>query len=116
MKRLFAASIFSALVIASLTISAQQRPPVSRPPVSPTSPQRATQSQTPVYFPERFDWQHKKPEDVGMDAALIAEAGKVSIDRENTAPKDMTLFLKGSFGREPFDTLIGPVKDRGGAA
>src|SRR5258705_7929955 len=28
----------------------------------------------------------------------------------------MTLLHKGSFAREPFDTLIGPVKDRGGAA
>ena len=51
-----------------------------------------------------------------MNAARVAEAVKVSIDRENPAPKDMTLFLKGSFGREPFDTLIGPVKDRGGAS
>ena len=114
MKRLFGASMISALVLASLAVAAQQ--PVSRPAVSPTTPQRGTQSVPSNYFPERFDWQHKKPDEVGMDAALVAEAVKVSIDRENPAPKDMTLFLKGSFGREPFDTLIGPVKDRGGAA
>ena len=119
MKRLFPVSIFSALVVASFGVSAQQGTvaPAARPfTVSPTYPQRATQAQPRVYFPERFDWQHKKPEEVGMDAALIAEAVKVSIDRQNPGPKDMTLFLKGSFGREPFDTLIGPVKDRGGAA
>src|SRR5204863_5188706 len=28
---------------------------------------------------------------------------------------NMALFLKASFGREPFDTLIGPIKDRGSA-
>ena len=28
------------------------------------------------YFPDRFDWQHKKPEEVGMDAAQL----KVAVD------------------------------------
>jgi CubicO group peptidase (beta-lactamase class C family) len=69
-----------------------------------------------TYFPERFDWQHKKPEEVGMDSARIAEAVKVSIDRENPGPKDMALFLNGSFGREPYSTIVGPIKDRGGAS
>jgi hypothetical protein len=31
-----------------------------------------------VYFPERLDWQKKKPEEVGMDSALIAEAVKIA--------------------------------------
>jgi len=31
-----------------------------------------------------------------MNAARVAEAVKVSIDRENPAPKDMTLFLKAA--------------------
>src|SRR5262245_66377587 len=116
MKRLFAA----AFILASWTFVAgqqQQVAPAARPNVSsPTYPERAPVAQPSTYFPPRFDWQHKKPEDVGMDSSLIAEAVKVSIDRQNPGPKDMTLFLKGSFGREPFDTLIGPVKDRGGAA
>ena len=75
----------SALVLASLAVTAQQ--PVSRPAVSPTTPQRGTQSVPSNYFPERVDWQHKKHDEVGMDAALVAEAVKVSIDRENPAPK-----------------------------
>ncbi len=116
MKRLFTASILCALTVASLTISAQQRAATAPQGVrSSTNPQNSTQSQPP-YFPERFDWQHKQPEEVGMDSALIADAVKVSIDRQNPGPKDMTLFLKGSFGREPFDNLVGFVKDRGGAA
>jgi CubicO group peptidase (beta-lactamase class C family) len=68
------------------------------------------------YFPERFGWEHKKPEEVGMDSARVAEAVKVSIDRENPASQDLTLALATSFGRnEPFDTPIGPVKPRGPA-
>ena len=31
------------------------------------------------YFPERLDWQHKKPEEVGMNAALVNEAVQLAI-------------------------------------
>ena len=110
MKRTVAAVILVTLALVSLTISAAQRTP------APAAQSARAQTSSAVYFPERFDWQHKRPDEVGMDAARVAEAVKVSIDRENPAPKDMTLFLKGSFGKEPFDTLIGPVKDRGGAS
>jgi len=112
MKRTVAAVILVTLALVSLTMSAAQRTPA---PAAAAQSARA-QTSSAVYFPERFDWQHKRPDEVGMDAARVAEAVKISIDRENPAPKDMTLFLKGSFGREPFDTLIGPVKDRGGAS
>ena len=112
MKQTVAAVILVTLALVSMTISAAQRTPA---PAAAAQGARA-QASSAVYFPERFDWQHKRPDEVGMDAARVAEAVKVSIDRENPAPKDMTLFLKGSFGREPFDTLIGPVKDRGGAS
>src|ERR1700737_696332 len=67
------------------------------------------------YFPERFDWQHKKPEEVGMDPARLDDAVKQAIASENLA-KEMMLFLATTFGaNEPFDTPIGPVKDRGAA-
>src|SRR3984893_516192 len=75
----------------------------------------AAQSAAP-YFPERFDWQHKKPEEFGMDPARLDEAVKQAIVSENPAPKEMMLFLATTFGaNEPFDTPIGPVKDRGAA-
>ena len=69
-----------------------------------------------TYFPERLDWQHKKPEDVGMDSALVQQAVQAAIAADTPGTHDMTLFLKNSFGREPFDTIIGPVKDRGPAS
>jgi len=69
-----------------------------------------------AYFPDRFDWQHKKPEEVGMDAARLDEAVKQAIDSENPATKDMKLFLATTFGAtEPLDIPIGPTKDRGAA-
>ena len=67
----------------------------------------------PQYFPERFDWQHRKPDEVGMDAARLDEAVKAAVANENPASKDLALTLATTFGRnEPFDTPIGPVKPR----
>jgi CubicO group peptidase (beta-lactamase class C family) len=88
----------------------------------PDAAQRAavqTQKAAPaaaVYFPDRFDWQHRTPEQVGMDAGSVGEAVKMAMARENTGARDMTKFLASGFGREPFDTPIGPVRDGGGAA
>ena len=82
-----------------------------------TAPQpRAAQAKADVYFPERFDWQHKRPEDVGMNSALVDEAVKLAIAADTPGPKDMALFLHNSFGKEPFSTVIGPIKDRGVAS
>jgi len=77
--------------------------------------QRPTASPAP-YFPERFDWQHKKPAEVGMDPALVDQAIQTALASETQGPKDMVLFLQNSFGKEPFDAIVGPVKDRGGAS
>ena len=51
-----------------------------------------------------------------MDSALVGQAVQAAIAADTPGPHDMTLFLKGSFGKEPFDTLVGPVKDRGPAS
>jgi CubicO group peptidase (beta-lactamase class C family) len=107
MKR-YAVGVFalSALLLVGTTTTAQR-----------TSAQTgARPAAAAAYYPERFEWQHKKPDEVGMNAARIDEAVQVSIARENPAPKDMTLFLNGSFGKEPFSTIVGPIKDRGGAS
>src|SRR5258708_17174031 len=86
---------FVALLLAlSLTASAGQKPRAAAAP----------------YFPDRSDWQHRKADEVGMDAARLDEAVKFAIESENPATKDMALFLATTFGRnQPFDTPIRPV-------
>jgi CubicO group peptidase (beta-lactamase class C family) len=69
----------------------------------------------PVYFPDR-DWQHKQPTEAGMDAALVDEAVKIAVAAESKGSKNMQHFLVESYSREPHDTPIGPLKDRGGAS
>jgi CubicO group peptidase (beta-lactamase class C family) len=80
-----------------------------------TSMSRGATAQ-PAYFPGRFDWQHKKPEDVGMNGALVNEAVQLAIAADTPGPHDMALFLHNSFGKEPYSTLVGPIKDRGPAS
>jgi CubicO group peptidase (beta-lactamase class C family) len=103
-KRFVLVALVAAVAIDRAPLAAQ-RPAPAAPAAAAAAP----------YFPERFEWQHRKPEEVGMDPARISEAVQVSTARENPGPKDMTLFLNGSFGKEPYNTVIGPVKDRGGA-
>jgi hypothetical protein len=101
------------LLLAALVIA----PALGQTPrVSPTNPQRAVGAKAPDYFPDRLDWQHKKPDEVGMDAALVSEAVQLAIAAETPGPKDMMLFLHNSFAKEPFSTIIGPNKDRGPAS
>src|SRR5437667_453251 len=74
------------------------------PRVSPTFPQRAVAAKAPaqaVYFPERLDWQHKKPEEVGMNPALVNEAVQLAIAAETPGPRDMALFPPKRLGKEP---------------
>lgn len=81
---------------------------------APGSMLAAQNTRAPIYFPDRFGWEHKKPEEVGMNAAKLDEAVKAAIANETqTNKKSMLNYLATTFGAsEPFDTPIGPVKDR----
>jgi len=92
--------------------AAKRQPPSAKPAVKTA----ATPAQPAPYFPDRFVWTQKDPGDVGMDPAKLDEAVKYSIANENPGPKDLVLDLALTFGaREPFDTLIGPARERGAA-
>jgi len=84
--------------------------------VSPTYQRAAAAQAQTTYYPERFDWQHKTPADVGMNPALLSEAVQLAIANDTPGPHDMTQFLTNSFGKEPFFSLVGPIKDRGPAS
>jgi CubicO group peptidase (beta-lactamase class C family) len=113
MKR-FTLTFVAVATIAGLTLVAQGQTRVVPPP-TPTRATAAAQAATP-YFPDRFGWQHKRPEDVGMNAALVNEAVQLAVAAETPGPKDMTLFLHNSFAKEPFNTIVGPIMDRGPAS
>lgn len=70
------------------------------------------QSRKAPYFPERFDWQPRTPEQVGLSAAALDQAITFAVAHENPAPKDLAL-AHHARASEPFDALIGPTKERG---
>ena len=59
------------LILALLAVLGAAPILAQTPVFSPTNRQRAVAAREPDYFPDRFDWQHKKPEDVGMNSALV---------------------------------------------
>ena len=73
MKSISAVAVL-VVAVAVASIGAQQARPAA------PEAQRAN-VQTP-YFPERFDWQHKRPDEVGMNAALVAEAVQAAVSGE----------------------------------
>lgn len=64
------------------------------------------------YFPDK-EWLHKKPDEVGMDAAKVKEAVDFAIAHETKSPRSMEQNHYQTFGKEPFGDAIGPMKDRG---
>ena len=68
----------------------------------------------PPYFPDRFEWQHRTPQQVGMDAAALDEALRLVATLENPAPKDQAIAWAKTFGSaEPgFGGLIGLTSTR----
>jgi CubicO group peptidase (beta-lactamase class C family) len=104
---------FLALVLAAAALAG---PLLAQAPKRPAKTPPAAAAAGAVYFPDRFDWQKRSPAVAGMDPARVEEAVQVAIASENAATKDLAVDLATTFGaREPFDTPIGPMKERGAA-
>ena len=74
---------------------------------------RELAAQGAPYYPPRGAWETARPPDAGFDATKLEAAIKFAVESENPATKDLAVDLATTFGREPFDTPIGPVKPRG---
>jgi len=76
-------------------------------------PEAQARQQAP-YYPPPHQWERRAPADVGLDPALVDAAVKFAIANETPRFKDLLLDQATTFGaREPFDTPIGPMKERG---
>ncbi len=88
LKRL---SFFLAFLLFATTVSAQTSEP---------------------YYPTRFDWEKKYPEEVGMNADDIENAVEYAKDNESSNSRDLNIHLN-TRTNEPYNNIIGPVKERG---
>jgi CubicO group peptidase (beta-lactamase class C family) len=74
----------------------------------------SAQASAATYFPPPNTWERRTPDQVGMNKARLDEAIKYAVANENPGFKDLALDQATTFGaREPFDTVIGPLKERG---
>lgn len=75
-------------------------------------PQRAhAQTKQPVYYPAPGDaWQHRRPEDAGMDSALLEQAVAYAKTQASTMPADFSTQVE-TFGRVlgPLPKMRGPT-------
>jgi len=67
------------------------------------------------YFPPKGEWAHRPAAALGLDTAQLRKTIRFAVDNESKAPRDQHLAQAESFGREPFDEPVGPLKDRGEA-
>src|SRR5262245_13407648 len=91
------------IILSGISFAAQRSAAPAQPPAAPA----AAQASGPAYFPDRLAWQHKKPEDVGMDSARLDEAVKLAIAGENSGPQNMKRYQYESYPREPFSDPLG---------
>jgi Beta-lactamase len=66
------------------------------------------------YFPPAGSWEKHAPVDVGFDTVKLNDAIRFVINHETKQPIDLGLAQAMSFGKEPFDQVIGPLADRAG--
>lgn len=64
------------------------------------------------YYPTRFEWEHRSPAEVGMNAQEVDSAVQYAIAHETSNPKDLNIHLN-TRTNEPYNNIIGPVKERG---
>jgi len=66
-----------------------------------------------TYVPPAGAWEHRTPEQLGMDGARLQEAIAFAKANEAKAPRDLEAAHYQTFGREPFGNAVGPMKARG---
>ncbi len=69
-----------------------------------------------TYFPDRHEWVEKSAESVGINTLALTEVIKFAESNEYLGSKDLRIAILKGFEREPFHTIQGPTKKRGGPA
>jgi CubicO group peptidase (beta-lactamase class C family) len=65
------------------------------------------------YFPEREVWERRRPEELGLDSALVRQAVAAAAEAPSDAPRDLAAAHATTFGLEPHGEAIGPLGTRG---
>jgi hypothetical protein len=75
---------------------------------------RGKSAEAAPYYPgSGNDWEHRTPEQAGMNGRLLDEAIAFANAHENPDTRDLALQHEEVLGTEPYDDPIGPFKPRG---
>ncbi|TYP71700.1 serine hydrolase domain-containing protein [Aquimarina intermedia] len=69
-----------------------------------------------LYFPERGTWEEKTPDVYNINSSLLNEAILFAKEHEYSGSRDLRQAILKGFEHEPFHTILGPTKKRGGPA
>ena len=64
------------------------------------------------YYPDKFEWETISPGEAGFNSQNLQRAIDFAIENETDNPHDLFIHLN-SRTNEPFNEMIGPVKERG---
>src|SRR5262245_44156283 len=74
--------------------------------------EQAAAQRTAVYYPAPGDkWERKKPEQVGLNPTLLAEA--IEFAKQQKEPKNIAEVIAARQRQESHPEIIGPTKERG---
>jgi len=74
-------------------------------------------SQNSMYFPERnARWETKSPSEAGIDQGRLEKAVAFAKGHEYSGSRDLRVAILEGFASEPFHSILGPTKKRGGPA
>lgn len=82
--------------------------------VNGTPAQAAAEVRREPYYPPRGEWARRRPAEVGMDSARLAEAVAAHLASETNFLKDLGEQVKLNTAREPYPDILGPTKERAG--
>lgn len=80
-----------------------------------TAQPSATRARGAVPHVPGATWERRRPAEVRVDSARLAEAIAFAIAKESRTPRDLEQAHYQTFGREPFGEAIGPFATRGPA-
>ena len=67
-----------------------------------------------LYFPSKGKWEVKLPSDFNYDSQKIQKAIDYVIENQNNGNKDLRVEILKGFSTEPYHSIKGPTKKRGG--
>ena len=73
-------------------------------------------AQAADYYPERNNWVEKSPNDFGFNEEKLNQAIDSIISNEYSGAVDLRQAILKGFQREPYHSILGPTKRRGGPA